>query len=66
MNDLAIYVDNVIASKGIKKTWLAGQLGISQQLLYRRMNKKNFSIIDADYILKPLGLKIVYTVREIC
>lgn len=65
MNNLAIMIDNFIDSKGIKKAWIAEQLGISQQLLRKRLNKKNFTIDDANKILAIIGYKIDYQITEI-
>ena len=65
MNNLAIMIDNFIDSKGIKKAWIAEQLGISQQLLRKRLNKKNFTVDDANKILAIIGYKINYQITEI-
>lgn len=65
MNNLAIMIDNFIDSKGIKKAWIAEQLGISQQLLRKRLNKKNFTVDDANKILAIIGYKIDYQITEI-
>ena len=65
MNNLAIMIDNFIDSKGIKKAWIAEQLGISQQLLRKRLNKKNFTVDDANRILAIIGYKIDYQITEI-
>ena len=65
MNDLAMMIDNFIANNGIKKTWIAEQLGISQQLLNKRLKKKNFTIEDANIILEVLGYKVNYTIVQV-
>lgn len=65
MNNLAIMIDNFIDSKGIKKTWIADQLGISQQLLQKRLNKKNFTVDDANKILETFGYEVNYTIDKI-
>ena len=62
MNDLAKKVDECIQKRGVKKTWIAEQLGISQQLLNKRLNKKNFTIEDANEILETIGYKTDYTI----
>ena len=69
MNDLAKKVDECIQKRGVKKTWIAEQLGISQQLLNKRLNKKNFTIEDANEILRTFGYKtdvniIPFTINE--
>ena len=65
MNDLATYVDDFINSKGIKKTWIADQLNISQQLLQKTLNKKNFTVDDANRILKTFGYYIDFNAKPI-
>lgn len=63
INQLSKFVDDFINSKGIKKVWIAEQLGVSQQLLYRLQNKKNFNIDDANRILAVIGYKIDYDIK---
>ena len=65
INQLSKFVDDFINNNGIKKVWIAEQLGISQQLLYRLQNKKNFSIDDANRILSVIGYKIDYDIKPI-
>lgn len=62
MTTLAKYIDDFISTHGIKKSWIADQMGISQQLLYRKLNKKNFTINDANEILDIIGYKLEYTI----
>ena len=62
MNELAQCVDDYINSKGIKKVWIAEQLGISQQLLYRLQKKKNFGVADANRILTVIDCHIEYNI----
>lgn len=64
-NKLAVIVDDFINSKGIKKIWIAEQLGISQQLLTKLFNKKNFTIDDANRILSVIGYKIDYDIKPL-
>lgn len=64
-NKLAIIVDDFINSKGIKKVWIAEQLGISQQLFQKLINKKNFTIDDANRILSVIGYKIDYDIKPL-
>lgn len=64
-NTLAIIVNDFIDSKGIKKVWIAEQMGISQQLFQRIMNKKNFTIDDANRILSVIGYKIEYDIKPL-
>lgn len=65
INQLSQYVDSFINDKGIKKVWIAEKLGISQQLLYRLQNKKNFNIDDANRILSVIGYKIDYDIKPL-
>lgn len=65
MNELATYIDNFINSKGIKKTWIIEQLGISQPYFYKLMHKKNFTIDDANRILSVMGYKIDYDIKPL-
>ena len=58
LNELAKRIDNYISCRGVKKSWIADQLGISQQLLNGLLNKKNFTVDDANKILAPLGQQI--------
>lgn len=62
MTILAQYVDDFIIDHGIRKSWIADKMGITQQLLYRKLNKKNFTIEDANEILDIIGYKIEYTI----
>lgn len=64
-NELAIMIDDFINKKGIKKVWIAEQLGISQQLLQKTFNKKNFTIDDANRILSVMGYKIDYDIKPL-
>ena len=65
INQLSEYVDSFISDKGIKKVWIAEQMGISQQLLYRLQNKKNFNVDDANRILSVIGYKIDYDIKPL-
>lgn len=62
---LALMVDDFINSRGVKKIWIAEQLEISQPYFQKLMNKKNFTIDDANRILQPLGYKIVYDIKPL-
>ena len=54
--DLSDTVSQIIKDSGIKKTWIAEQLGISRQAFYKMMNSKDsFSLDDANKILKIVG-----------
>lgn len=62
MNDLAKRVNDLIAQQGIKKVWIADKIGISQQLLNKRLNKDNFTIDDANGILSAIGYKVTFDI----
>lgn len=62
MNELAKFVNDYLNEMGIKKTWIASQLGTTQQLLYKRFNKKSFTISDANEILGTVGRKVEYNI----
>lgn len=62
MNELAEFVNEFLNDNGIKKTWVAKQLGTTQQLLYKRLNKKNFTSSDANEILGTIGYKLDYKI----
>lgn len=62
MNDLAKRVNDLITQQGIKKVWIADKLGISQQLLNKRLHKDNFTIDDANGILSTIGYKVTFDI----
>ena len=64
-NNLAIDVDNFIKSKGIKKTFVSQQVGISYTYLQKLLEKDNFTIDDANRILSPLGYKVSYQIDKV-
>ncbi len=67
MNELAIMVDDTINNRGVKRTWLCEQLGISQPYLYKLLHKKSFNVSDANRILEPLGYKakVFYKIEKV-
>lgn len=58
MNELTNMINEYIDMHGIRKSWIAEKLGISQQLLQKRLKKQNFTIADANDILNVLGCHI--------
>ena len=58
MNELAQKVNDCIKDHGIKKTWIAEKMGCTQQALNKRLNKKNFTLDDANEILNTFGYEI--------
>lgn len=65
MNQLAIFVDEYINSKGIKYNFISDKLGMSRQALYNLLRKKNFNIDDANRILSVIGYKIEYNIKPL-
>ena len=53
--ELAQAVKGAIAESGVKKSYIADQLGISRQALTHFLQKANFSIDDANKILNIIG-----------
>lgn len=56
-SELSKTIDGLISEKGIKKTWLAEQMGVANQNVNKLINKKNISLDDANKILSLLGYK---------
>ena len=54
-NELVQAINDIIKESGYKKTFISENLGISNQNFNRRMNKKNFSLDDANKILNIIG-----------
>lgn len=50
-------VSDIIIKHGVKKTWIAEQLGISNQHVNNILAKKNITIDDANKILNLIGYK---------
>lgn len=59
--DLINLVDKTIKDNGINKTFIAKKLGVSRQQISHMLNKKQFSIDDANKILNCIG----YTVDKV-
>lgn len=64
-NNLAISIDDFIKSKGIKKTFIAKEMGISYTYFNKLMEKDNFTIDDANRILLVIGYKIDYDIKPL-
>jgi pts system, mannitol-specific iibc component len=56
--DLSNLVNQIIKQNGINKTFISDKLGISRQALDHMLNKKQFSIDDANKILNIIGFEI--------
>lgn len=53
--ELAQAVNEIILQSGIKKTFISEKLGISRQALDKLLDKKNFSLEDANKILSTIN-----------
>ena len=62
--ELAQAVNDVIKESGYKKNWIADQLGISRQALTHFLQKANFSIDDANKILKLVDCEAEITIKK--
>lgn len=56
--DLANLVDNTIKETGVTKMHIANKLGISRQAFDKLLDKKQFSVDDANKILNIIGYNI--------
>lgn len=55
--ELSNKINDLIKESGIKKIVLAEKMGIVNQNLNRKINKKNLSLDETNEIVKPLGYK---------
>ena len=55
--ELSEAVNDAIKDSGVKKVYIADQLGIKREALSQLMQKKNFSLDDANKILSVIGMK---------
>ena len=56
--DLADMVNQIIKDNGVSKVFISKKLGISRQSLDNIINKKQFSIDDANKILNIIGFEV--------
>lgn len=56
--DLAKLVNQTIKDNGINKTFISDKLGVTRQQIDNLLNKKQFSINDANKILNIIGYEI--------
>ena len=56
--ELINIVDTILKDSGVTKTHIAKKLGISRQAVDKLLEKKNFSIDDANKILNILGYEV--------
>lgn len=62
--DLRQAVNNAIKESGYKKIWIAEQLGISNQNFNRLLQKKAFSLDDANKILELVGYESITDINK--
>lgn len=60
--DLRTAVEQAIKESGYKKIWIAEQLGMSKQALYKLIKKQNLSLDDANRILTLIGCDIKFEI----
>lgn len=56
--DLSVLVNQTIKDNGINKTFISDKLGVTRQQIDNLLNKKQFSIDDANKILNIIGYEI--------
>ena len=57
-------VNDAIQESGYKKMWIAEQLGISNQNFHRLLQKKSFSLDDANKILSIIGYESITKINK--
>lgn len=62
--ELSQAVSDIIKDNGIKKIYLSEKIGISNQNFNRLISKKNFSLDDANRILKILGYHAYISIEK--
>lgn len=62
--DLSSTINNIIKESGIKKIVLAEKMGIVNQNLNRKINKKNLSLDETNEIINPLGYKAKIVIEK--
>lgn len=62
--ELSSTINNLIKESGIKKIVLAEKMGIVNQNLNRKINKKNLSLDETNDIINPLGYKAKIVIEK--
>ena len=62
--ELSQAVSDIIKDNGRKKIYLSEKIGISNQNFNRLISKKNFSLDDANRILKILGYHAYISIEK--
>lgn len=63
--ELAQAVNEIILQSGIKKTFISEKLGISRQALDKLLDKKNFSLEDANKILSTINYSAECLIKKV-
>ena len=63
--ELAQAVNELILQSGIKKTFISEKLGISRQALDKLLDKKNFSLEDANKILSIINYSAECLIKKV-
>lgn len=63
--ELAQAVNEIILQSGIKKTFISEKLGISRQALDKLLDKKNFSLEDANKILSIINYSAECLIKKV-
>ncbi len=63
--ELAQAVNKIILQSGIKKTFISEKLGISRQALDKLLDKKNFSLEDANKILSTINYSAECLIKKV-
>lgn len=63
-DELKQAVNKAIKDSGYKKIWIAEQLGISNQNFNRLLQKKAFSLDDANKILSLIGYETITDINK--
>lgn len=62
--ELSNTINNLIKESGIKKIVLAEKMGIVNQNLNRKINKKNLSLDETNDIINQLGYKAKIVIEK--
>lgn len=57
-------VQKAIADSGIKKTYLADKLNLTRQGFDKMLNKKQFTLDDANKVLNLLNMSVTAIINE--
>lgn len=63
-DDLRQAVEKAVSKSGLKKSYIAEQINMTNQYYSKHMSKKNFSLDDAQKILDILGLQVTANIES--